>query len=370
MRRWVCALQIGALLSVLCCGVASANLTFSPAPIDLSARLFAQCFGESTDRLASFSAVNGDENAESPLRDLALIVDPQGPDVLGTPDVKLPTIDQPSATLSFSAPVVNMSDATFSPSLHAPVIDNTISVPVIGYYENAAPVPTDAPLSHRFQLGAWHVSNNAPTFSLSSGNTADFGARGATVDMPLQLGRVRFSPHAQAGFTQDAQTETQPSLNDRSFAAGATLDVRAGHRDLGVDLTSGLEHVTLAQPQFSTSTSPNVGVAGDQLPMFVPAYADVNAHTISTGLTVPVTRSLTAGVQYDTQHLLGGYGTAPGLGGLDASNTIYGAQLTFNMPKGTSAISLSAHQFHFQNDLLPSNAVTQTSANLNYTVKF
>ena len=371
MRRWLCTLQIGALLTVLWCGVASADLTFSPAPIDLSARLFARCFGESTDRLASFSAVNGDASAESPLRDLALTVDPQAPEVLGTLDVKLPAIDPSDTQPAFNAPVVNLSDATFAASsLHAPTIDNTISAPVIGYYQSAEPAPTDAPLSHRFELGAWHISNTDPSFSLSSGSASNFDARGASVDVPLQLGRVRFSPHAQAGFTQDASTDAQSSLNDRSFAAGATIDVRAGRRSLGVDLTSGLEHVTLAQPQFSASTSPAVGVTGEPLPMFVPAYADVNAHTISTGVTVPVTRSLTADVQYDTQHLLGGYGTTPGLSGLDASNTIYGAQLTFSLPKGTSAISLSAHQFHFQDNLIPSNAVTQTSANLNYTVKF
>jgi hypothetical protein len=148
--------------------------------------------------------------------------------------------------------------------------------------------------------------------------------------------------------------------------------VRAGRRNLGVDLSSQLEHVTLNAPQFSASNgnaAPTVGLAGDNLPVFVPAYADVSAHTLSTGLTVPVSRSLTANLQYDTQHLMGAYGV-PGASNLDANNTIYGAQLTFQLPRSASAISFSAHQYHFQDNLVPSNAVTQTNANLNFIVKF
>ena len=103
--------------------------------------------------------------------------------------------------------------------------------------------------------------------------------------------------------------------------------------------------------------------------MFVPAYADVSAHTLSTGVTVPVTRSLTANLQFDTQHLLGTYGQ-PGMSNLDANNTIYGAQLTYKIPRWSSAISFSASQYHFQDNLVPSNALTQTNANVNFTIKF
>lgn len=360
-RRWLCITQIGALLAVFCCGVASANMTaFDPPAVDLSASLFAQCFGESSDRVASFSAASGDATAESPLRDLALRFDPQAPAVAGVQSVNLPYLSaRIFATPAFDAPV----------AMHAelPQMSTALRAPVIEYYQSAAPQPTDAPLSHRFALGDVHVTNNAPSFQLAPSDVnATLAARGASVDVPLQLGRVRFSPHAAAGFSDSDQN----SIAARSLAAGATLDVRAGVRNLGVDLSSSLEHVTLAQPQYSTSTGPSVGLSGEALPVFVPAYADVSAKTISTGVTVPVTRSLTANVQYDTQHLLGGYGTTPGLTGLDANNTIYGAQLTFKLPRSSSAISLSARQFHYQDNLVPSNAVTQTNAALNYTVKF
>jgi hypothetical protein len=365
MRRWLCALQIGVLLPVLCCGVASAAMnTFDPPAVNLSARLFARCFGESDDRVASFSAVRGDAIAESPLRGLALRVDLDTPAIVtALPNlaVRLP-MPHRSAAPAFAAPVVNISDAAYSLPLQ--------SAPAISYYQSAAPVPSDAPIGRAIGVGAVHVAPADPAFSLASPVSADStDALGAAIDVPVQLGRLHFSPHAQASFLQLPDDET-PSLGDRTVGAGATIDVRAGHRNLGVDLSSTLEHATLAQPQFSTSKAPNVGLTGEALPVFVPAYADVSAHTFSTGVTVPLTRSLTANVQYDTQHLLGGYGSTPGLTPLDANNTIYGAQLTFKLPKSASAISLSAHQFRYQDNLIPANAVTQTNANLNYTVKF
>jgi hypothetical protein len=358
---------------MLVCGVARASTLLSPSPVNLGARLFARCFGESTDRLASFSAVTGgDATAESPLRDLALRFDAQAPVLAGVKTVRVPFID---ANLflkpSFSAPVINLSDPAYRPpSLHVDSMEASVRVlhaPVIGYYQSAAPAPTDAPLSHRFGLGAFQVDNVQPSFGFTSSDVGSpLDAHAAAVNGPVHVGRVHFSPHAEAEFSQDAQ----PSLGDRSLSAGTTLDVRAGQRNFGVDLSSGVEHVTLAQPQYSTSSVPNVGLTGEALPVFVPAYADVSAHTISTGVTVPVTRSLSASVQYDMQHLLSANGVTPGLNMLDANNTMVGAQVTFKLPKGLSAISLSARQFHYQDNLVPSAAVTQTNANLNYTVKF
>ncbi|HVA29104.1 MAG TPA: hypothetical protein VNF68_13055, partial [Candidatus Baltobacteraceae bacterium] len=78
---------------------------------------------------------------------------------------------------------------------------------------------------------------------------------------------------------------------------------------------------------------------------------------------------LTGTFQVDSQHLLGGYGM-PGLGNLDANNTVYGARVTFQLPKSASAISLSAQQLHYQDNIVPANAFVQTSANVDFTIKF
>ena len=180
----------------------------------------------------------------------------------------------------------------------------------------------------------------------------------------MHLGKLQFSPHAEAAQSDALQANT----TNGALGGGATLNVRAGARSLGVDLSSALEHVTLSAPQFSATNASAPSLSGAQLPVFVPAYADVSAQTISTGVTVPVTQKLTASLQYDSQHLLGAYGVL-GAANLDAYNTIYGAQLTYKL-KGWSAISLSTRQYRFQDNLLPSNALTQINTNLNFTIKF
>ncbi len=160
------------------------------------------------------------------------------------------------------------------------------------------------------------------------------------------------------------------AFKDTAYGGGATFDARIGKQQLGLDLSSHTEHVTLNQPVFDSSSLSGQSnfELSNNLPVFVPAYADINKQTLSAGVAVPVSRRLTASVQVDAQHLIGGYGT-PGLTNLDANNMIYGARLTYQL-KGTSAISFSANQFHYQDNLIPLNAFNQTSANLNFTVKF
>jgi hypothetical protein len=270
-------------------------------------------------------------------------------------------------------PSLDLSDPSFAPPSQprASISDLSVQlrVPAVEYYESADPVPTDAPATHRFdldglQVSPAQVSDFAPGQQQQPAESET--TQGASVSIPLQIGKVRFAPHAEAAQTQNLQT----NFATGALGAGATLNVRAGSRNLGVDLSSALAHSTVTAPEFSpVGAPPAPGLAGNNLPVFVPAYADVSAHTLSTGLTVPVTRALTANVNFNSQHLLGGYGV-PGVSGLDANNTIYGAQLTYNLPKSASAISFSASQYHFQDNLVPANALTQTSANVNFTIKF
>jgi hypothetical protein len=356
MRRWLCALQIGALVSVLCSGVAAASMTldgaFAPQSFNLSAQLFASCFGESSEQQASFDA---------PLRGVAFTVKASAPAT---------TAAQPAAS-TLPAPAVAISDA---PSVPAPLPVKDLSLaqlssqthaPAVEYYESALPAPTDAPSTRRFDLSALQMSDaQLSGFAATALATGASNVQTTGKYVPMRLGKLQFAPHAEAGQSDALQSNT----TNGALGAGATLNVRAGARNVGLDLSSALEHVTLTAPQFSSAGASAPSLSGAQLPVFVPAYADVSAQTISTGVTVPVTRKLTASLQYDTQHLLGAYGV-PGVANLDANNTIYGAQLTYNL-KGWSAISLSTRQYHFQDNLLPSNALTQINTNLNFTIKF
>ncbi|MGC2130950.1 MAG: hypothetical protein WA629_12745 [Candidatus Aquilonibacter sp.] len=365
MRRWLCVLQIGVLTSVLATGVASASLqgansAFAPPAVDLTATLFTRLFGESTDREASFNAAAGDPMAETPLRDLAFRVNP----------VAQTTVVETVAS-QLPVPNLDLSDPSFAPPSQprASIADLSakLRVPAVEYYESADPVPTDAPATHRFDLDGLQVrSAQVSDFAPGPQQPAESQTpQGANLSIPLQIGKVRFAPHAEAAQAQNLQT----NFATGALGAGATLNVRAGSRSLGVDLSSALEHSTLTAPEFSpVGAPPALGLAGNNLPVFVPAYADVSTHTLSTGLTVPVTRALTANVNFNSQHLLGGY--APGVAALDANNTIYGAQLTYNLPRTSSAISFSASQYHFQDNLVPANALTQTTANVNFTIKF
>jgi hypothetical protein len=252
--------------------------------------------------------------------------------------------------------------------------------PLVGYYQGAGPVPSAAPATRRFDLGSVSVSAAQPlTFSpvlnpqgsfdaTASGSLAGaVAAEGASVALPLRVGRVRLTTHADA-----AQAE-QPNLalTDQALGTGATFDVRAGARNLGLDVSSHYEHFTVNQPGLSGNafdSSASYGLSNGTIPVFVPAYADVSKRTYSAGIAVPITQRFSANLQYDTQHLFGGYG-APGIENLDANTSIYGARFTYALPKNAS-LSLTARQYRYQDNLNLTNAYTQTSANVDLTVKF
>ena len=345
MRRLWSASLSGVLLAVLCPAMSPASSlhVFAPAKVDLAAQLFARCFDEASDRGAAYDA---------PLRGLAFrVASPAEPHTAGPP---LPALPQPKFALagpSFTLPPIKASIADIAAQYR---------VPAVGYYENAEPLPTDAPATARFDLdGLQSDAAQVATNELS-----------ASEQIPLAVGNVRFAPHAEVAASRQA---TQAALSAQTLGAGSTFNIRAGRRNLALDLSSAIEHANLNAPEFAApgaSAQFDTGVTGEHLPVFVPAYADVNTHTLGTGVTVPVARSLTANLQYDTQHLLGTNGVPGTSSYIDANNTIYGAQLTFRLPKSSSAISLQMRQYRYQDNLVPANSLTQTNANLNFTIKF
>jgi hypothetical protein len=254
--------------------------------------------------------------------------------------------------------------------------------PVIGLYQEASPQPTVAPSSFRFDLtNSTDYASRLVTFSpvMNPQQAFTAGASGpdpaatlpqaqAAVSVPVRVGNVHFAPHVEG-----AQANVPGlSLRDNAVNTGATFKTRVGSKNFDVDVSSGFEHLTVNDPQFNASSFDNTSnfqLSGGTLPLLVPAYADVSKRTLSAGLGVPVARNVTVNVQAATQHLQGGYGT-PGLSNLDATNDVYGGKVTFQLPHSASAISLSAKQYRFQDNLFKNNAFTQTSADVNFTVKF
>ncbi|MGA8574830.1 MAG: hypothetical protein WB609_03965 [Candidatus Cybelea sp.] len=366
MRRVVSVVASAALGVALNFTVAAATglLPANGGP-DIASQLMVRLFGESTDSSASFAAAHGDRNGESPLRELALQVRPNGQkagfardasetltaDRVAAGDLSTSEIseisDVAAAALSIGSGIVRFAPSAVSP------IDEALAPPSIrftaAYQAPTEPVVSPDPGTLAFVAPEVHAPD-----SLSS---------------TAQIGAVRFEGQAAATSTQTPQL----ALADTSAGAGANFNVRAGKRSLDVNLSSEYEHVGRSDTSNFT-VSPIDSASSWQLPgagaapLLVPSYANLNRVSLGAGLSVPVLRGLTLNVNYDAQHLYGGYGL-PGLVNLDTIDNSYGGKLTFNIPRISSSLSIGAYQDRFA-DNLSLNGTTQTREDVNFTVKF
>jgi len=399
MRRTVGVIAVAVLATALCSRATQAagapSLAYSS---DLRAGLLQRVFGESADARFALEARYGDPNGESLLRSyafhVALIPRPRFaaalPSDLLSDAAELAARYGRQIAQSFSIgvssayePIALGAQQHFGISLETPA-------PLVATYQPVAPPPAASAGPGTFDLSfgsrdpqapASPIVSFTPIFSPIHGFDAGFSgtpkaleygsAQSDTVSVPVpvRLGNL----HVQTRFEGAQVQSPQLSLDESASGIGANFDVRAGNRNVNVDLSSRFEHMTRnADATFASSNfdgTSTLQLPTDRPPILVPAYADVSKRTLSTGIAVPVTRSLTLGMQYDTEHLQGGYG-APGLSNLDANNNTYGAKRTFALPHSASAISLSAKQYRYQDNLIPTNAFTQTRADLNFTVKF
>lgn len=398
MRRTLGVIAVAVLATVLCSRAAQAAAVPSLAySSDLGAGLLQRVFGESADARFALEARYGDPNGESLLRSyafhVALVPHPMLaaalPSDLLSDAAELAArygrqISQsfPTGVSSAYEPIALGAQPRFGISLETPA-------PLVAAYQPVTPPPAastgpgtfDLSFGSRDPQAASPIVSFTPIFSPIHGFDAGFAgtpkaleygsaqADAVSVPVPVRLGNL----HVQTRFEGAQVQSPQLSLDERASGIGANFDVRAGNRNVNVDLSSRFERMTRnADAAFASSNfdgTSTLQLPADRPPILIPAYADISKRTLSTGIAVPVTRSLTLGMQYDTEHLQGGYG-APGLSNLDANNNTYGARLTFALPHSASAISLSAKQYRYQDNLIPANAFTQTRADLNFTVKF
>ena len=374
MRRALGVTAIMALAIALCSVAArSASLALPAASPDLSVQLMLQLFGETSDYNASYAARYGDRASESPLREAALQIRPT--DELAAyapplPSVAIFVIPQyqgsdsgeslSAMTQAVAAGLWSTSGAQFAPptALHQDQ-DATTVLPANtlfrASYRAVAPVPSFSP------------GSGTAAFAPLENPSAAFGGQGST---PMQIGHVQFEGHSQAATTDTPQS----ALHDNAYNAGASFDVKAGKRNLNLNLSSSYEHLTRNDSSsFSTSTLGSTSswqLPGTDAPFAVPNYADVNAFSVGAGVAVPVLRNLTLNVNYAAQRYSGGYGFLPGLVNLDTVNNSYGGQLTFDLPHTANTLSVSAYQNRYQDSVLPINGYTQMREDVNFTVKF
>lgn len=394
MRRAVGVVVLGALLAALSphVAIASERPPAMVVHVDLQTRLLMALFGETTDAMDSAAESYGERVSESPLRGFALrvaladgVASTTAPryasDVLLTPLPALTRLFARASDRSIELRTPAAAYATDQASLVSSTVANVPSpTPFTALYRPIDPEPSTPPATLSFDLAPSANTGTLVTFApaLSSlqgydvgtpaaANASDLSQLQATVNVPVHIGSVRFQ-----GRVEGAQAQDQ-ALRENALGAGANFDVRTGGRHVNVDVADRLEHVSSANTLFDSESidgQSNMQLGAGNVPVLVPAYADVTKRTISTGVAVPLSRRLTLGVQYDTQHLLGGYG-APGLSNLDARNAIYGGNVTFALPHSAgAAITFSAKQYRYQDNLIPSNTFTQTREDVNFTVKF
>ncbi|HYL26568.1 MAG TPA: hypothetical protein VEW74_01970 [Candidatus Nitrosotalea sp.] len=329
--------------------------------VDIGSQLMLRLFGENTDSAASFAATLGDRASESPLRDLALnVAHPSQARYLaggvtarfGEQRFALNDLSGERAT-SFTAPVVlSVAQVRFEPP-SGPTSDSSVFTPPSGHFLAAyQPAPPDAAVS---------PAPGTVAFALPEVHTSDYVA-GAP-----QSAAVRF----ESGDNGSSPQTPQIALHDASYNAGANFDVRAGKRTVNLNLSSGYEHVGNDTGTLSLGTTDSF--SSWQLPggapLVIPSASDLNRLSLGAGFSVPVTRGLTLNLNYDAQRLYGGYGL-PGLVNLDAVDNSYGGKLTFNIPRISSSLSISAYQDRFQDSIMPLNGYNATREDVNFTVKF
>ncbi len=360
---------VGVLLAVALAIAPCAAMAWAPPAqdalrvptTDLSAQLFLQIFGENADAGFSLAAASGGRvDVYSMLRDYVLAF--HMPTQAATSESAWSAVTAPGGADQAVVLARPAADAAFAGE--APLA-------IVAYYQ-PAPALSISSLAQPASPLAQAPQGSYSIYSVPAG-TGGLGVSGApsvSMAMPVRLGKLHFSELVEGSSEQPST----PALHDQSLASGTTFAVRAGRRIVNVDFTNGYERVvrTDATPPWAqdfTESSSWQLPEGPGAPSLIPAYADVSRHSIGGAVAVPVSHGLSVGLQYDTQHLLGALG-APGLSNLDAQTNTYGGSITFALPHSSSAISISAKQYRYQDNVIPSNTFTQSNANVNFTVKF
>lgn len=362
----------GALVAALCCGTGAAQGIPATARADLGPQLMLRLFGETGDARASLEAAFGSRVSESPLRAVALQVRTDsdsnaGADFVATSrgvseefpsgDRGLADLLDDSAAPAFVGPVRLTLPSALAQTPRTVVPDSLLTAT----YQPVAPAPDISPAPGTLAFGevtqglaALRGIADSPSFLTTP---------------PLRVGNVRF----QANVNGSSSEQPQLSLGDTTYGATANFNVRAGSRDLSVNLGTNYEHIGRTDPNgFAASTLNPTSwqLPNANAPLAVENYANLSRTSLGAGLAVPLVRGLTLNLNYDTGHLFGGYGL-PGLTNLDAVNDSYGGRLTFDIPGSSSkSLSISAYQDRFSGTGVPLGSSTQLREDVNFTVKF
>jgi hypothetical protein len=202
---------------------------------------------------------------------------------------------------------------------------------------------------------------------------------------PVRLGSVAFRGNFNAAHLQEISPNaygtmpSQPATTD-SVGAGTTFDLRAFGRRVSLDLGTAYERLTrddrstlsytqytppvINAPAATSFVPPDIGAPG----YVNPNYLNVTRRSLNASAAVPLTHALSLNLQYNAQFYSGSYSTLQQ--NIDERKDSYLGNLTYQIPRSSSAIVFSAKQYHYRDAFVPAYNVTQNRADLNFTVKF
>jgi hypothetical protein len=308
---------------------------------------------------------------------------------LPAPAQAAPAVAHVNLTLpaQHAAPAGSVSAQAFATAAPLYADDGPLIAPSIDQQNTIPSIAASLAQSQPVRFGAYQPYVYVPSLQAVSAN----------ISVPLRLGGLHFTGQVLTAGMQtlhpDAFHALQvcgttdlaapcPYLADsraQSLVATTNFNLRAGNDRLALQLSGGLEHIGIAQnaafpyvpvdpdPVFGTDHG---GSFDPQSPLlYYPGLTNVVQHSLGAKLAVPVTPRVTVGLQFERQHYQGDYGTLL-FPGLDARKDTYLGNVTYQLPYSSSAITLSARQYRYQDSLTQNFNLNQTRADLNFTVKF
>jgi hypothetical protein len=305
----------------------------------------------------------------------------------------------PAHLPSFTVARVNVAGIAPIRTFTAPPVMTPYSVPEV------SPVPIQARTPSPIAFGATPPVAK-PVAALAAapvrfGSYAPYApsvqALSANVNIPVRVGGVRFSGLVSGSQGQTSHTDAIravqlcgttdeasacPYLHEssaRSVVAGTNFNVRTGDRNVNLQLSGSVEHLSNGDaaifpyvpldPEESFDAAHLSAAGPDSAMLRYPGLTALMKHAVDARVAVPITQRITLGLQYDTSHYQGDYADTVAQG-LDARKDTYLGNVTYQLPNTTSAITLSARLYRYQDGLAQNFNLTQTRADLNFTVKF
>lgn len=220
-----------------------------------------------------------------------------------------------------------------------------------------------------------------------SNSTLVPNSQGVKIDVatPLHVGNLAVQGNFSAAHLQELSANAYgatPAVRgtDDRLTAGASFDVRALGRPINLDMSASLEQLKRNNPTALTYLPYDANAQGPDPGQFAtaplgvnpvtfnPNFVNVTRRSLNAAAAMPLSRDLSLNLQYNAQYYSGSYSS---LGqNIDGRKDFYLGNLTYTIPRTSSAITFSAKQYRYRDAFVPSYNLTQNRADLNFTVKF